>query len=105
MDPKNTPKWVNSIVREETNEWPVKVGTIYRNQNTKGEWAEYKVVVITSTMFEFVSTSSTYHVQYTVKSLTPDTAELEYFEWMEEGDIPEPFTLASLQKLKSILES
>ena len=35
VDPQNTPKWVESIVVEKTNEWPVIVGSIYRSQNNQ----------------------------------------------------------------------
>lgn len=34
---------VESIVVEETKEWPSRLGTIYRNQNDKGKWTEYKL--------------------------------------------------------------
>lgn len=104
LDPKNTPKWINSIVVEETNEWPVRVGTIYRNQNRKGEWAEYKVVALSPVMFEFASTSSTYHVRYTC---TPnnDRTDLEYCEWMGGEGLLEPFSMDSLQELKLVLEN
>lgn len=106
LDPKNTPKWVDSFVSEETNEWPPRVGTIYRSQNTDGVWSEYKVVALQPpTMFEFQSATSSYHVRYTLRPITADTTELEYFEWMEEGELPEPFTLDILQKIKLALES
>lgn len=31
IDPKNTPSWVDFIEHEETSEWPVRLGTVYRN--------------------------------------------------------------------------
>ncbi len=105
LNPKNTPLWVESIVHEETNEWPVKVGTIYKNKNPQGEWGEYSVVTLKDNqVFEFLKSDKNYHVRYTFKAMGEGLTELEYYEWVENGEIDGPFSMEPLNKLKSIME-
>lgn len=105
-DPTKTPLWVSSIVHEETNENPVKLGTIYKNKNTEGVWQEYEVTeFVKDKMFTFSSKSSTYHVRYTFTPIDENSCELEYYEWVDEGKLDDPFTMDNMEKLKEVIEN
>lgn len=105
IDPRNTPSWLDFVVKEETSEWPVRVGTIYRNQNKAGEWSEYRMTTfVPDQMFVLSKLDGSYSVQYTLRPLSDNTTELEYVETVERGEIAAPFTPDVLRKLKTVLE-
>ena len=54
-------------------------------------------------MFIMTNRQTGYHVKYT---LIPKNSgmELKYYEWVDKGELDEPFTIEPLQKLKSLLE-
>jgi hypothetical protein len=105
INPQNTPLWIKSIVHEETNEWPVKIGSIYKNKNLKGEWAEYVVINIEpNKVFELLSKDNNYHVRYFYKSISNNSSELEYHEWVDNGELDNPFPQGALGNLKRILD-
>lgn len=106
VNPKNTPLWLESIVREETSQWPIAVGTHYKNQNKTGVWGEYRVTALKENeLFELVSKDANYHVRYTHRTIDANSCELTYYEWVDKGDLEEPFTIEILQKLKSVIEN
>ena len=105
INPKNTPLWVDSIVSEEVNEKPTRIGTVYKNVNQNGIWTEYVITAFTQDkMFIFTTIDKNYHVKYTFTSLGENSTRLEYYEWVEKGEIQDPFSIDILKKLKAILE-
>lgn len=105
IDPNNTPLWLHSVVQEITSEWPIKVGAHYKNQSKDGIWGEYTVTALKENeLFELVSKDGNYHVRYTHQPIDEHSSELTYYEWVDHGDLAEPFTIDILQKLKEIVE-
>jgi len=106
IDPRNTPKWVDSIKYEEVDRWPVQVGTHYRNHGNNKVWSIYTVKSFEENKkFVFQKNDNNYSVRYVFTPLAKDKTRLEYFEWVEKGNLEEPFTMEILEKLKSILEN
>jgi hypothetical protein len=104
-NPKNTPLWVGSVIEEQTNEWPVKVSSVYKNTSDGVNWSEYIVSKFEKDkIFVFDKIDSSYHVQYTFVPLTDSQTELGYYEWVDEGNLENPFTMEILEKLKQIIE-
>jgi len=105
INPKNTPKWVHSIVIEETSEWPVKVGTIYRSKNKAGDWSELVLTAFEENkMFTLTKKENKYHVTYIFTPINPDLTELEYI-WVDNGELKETYIQTLVDNLKSVMES
>ena len=106
INPKNTPKWIESCDKEETSEWPVKVGTVYTNTIKKGEVFKFTMTeLVENDHFSMLGSDNNYHCRYTYRDLGNNTSELEYYEWMDHGELEGPFTQDILEKLKSVMES
>ncbi|MFH1971373.1 MAG: DUF3284 domain-containing protein [Patescibacteria group bacterium] len=106
-NPKNTPLWWDAVTVEETSEWPIKIGTTYRSQSKEsGDWSEFTVTDLKENeVFELTSKDGKYHVRYTHKPLGENSMELEYYEWVDEGELVDPYTMEILGKLKTAIEN
>ena len=103
INPDNTPKWVESIVTEKTSEWPVKLGSVYRNQDRAGEWSEYVLTVFEPNKTFTLTQSDGNYLRYTFTEPTENTTNLAY-EWV--GDELEESALREiLEKLKTVIEA
>ncbi len=104
-NPQNTPLWWDAVTQEETSDWPIKIGTTYRSQSKSGSWSEYTVTgLVDNELFELTSKDGRYHVRYTHRPVSQHSMELEYFEWVDSGELEDPYTLEILEKLKVAIE-
>lgn len=105
-NPKNTPLWWDAVTVEETSDWPIKIGTTYRSQSkASGNWSELFVSDLKENeIFELTSKDGRYHVRYTHKPIDENSMGLEYYEWMDEGELEDPYTMEILGKLKTAIE-
>ncbi len=106
ITPPNSKLWINSIKQEKTNEFPIRVGTVYKLQDEKGTWSEVTVTAIKENEFvEWISKDKNYHCRYTYKPIDDNTTKLIYNEWTKKGKLAEPFTFKTLETLKFVLEN
>jgi len=103
-NPQNTHLWIPSISVEVADEYPPKINTRYKNRGESDNWDEYKVVEIKeSEVFILSDLDENYFVKYTYRKLDENKTEMEYFEWMTNGELSKPFTESILGNLKKII--
>ncbi len=105
INPKNTNLWVPGMVKEETNESKIRLGTEYRNVDKMGKWTKYVVTAfVPDRIFEMEQIDSPYRVRYTYEPLEANKTRLTYFEWVRKGFLEGPFEISVLAGLKRLLE-
>ena len=105
-NPKNTSLWIDSIIEEVLEGYPPMVGSVYKNRGEDSEWDSYKVLEFEQNkIFTLGDLDRNYHVRYTYVDLGDDRTEMEYFEWIKDGDLSKPFTEDILLKLKEVIEN
>lgn len=105
INPKNTHLWVSWIKEENTDEYPPKIGTHYNNRWDTPVRDSYKVSEFEQDkLFTLSDMDENYHVRYTFTTI-PGGIEMEYFEWMTNGDLSNPYEQKVLEKLKLIMEN
>jgi uncharacterized protein YndB with AHSA1/START domain len=104
INPANTPQWVEPVTLEQTNEWPVKVGSVYRSQNRAGEWSELTVTELEVNAVFCLGKADGSRMRYEFTSIDTSTTKLDY-TWASNGTLDEQFLTSVLTKLKAVLES
>ena len=104
-NPKNTHLWIPCIEEEISEEYPPKIGTVYKNRRADSVWNTYKVVEFElDKLFTLTCEDESYSVRYTYREIDEKTTEMVYFELVHEGELEEPFTKEIFQGLKDIME-
>ncbi len=103
--PSNTPAWIDSIVSEQVEGGVVGLGARYTNEDKGGNINTYEVSRYEiNRIFELHSVPPSYGVRYAYMPISDIETELEYFEWMDDGELKSPFEQKNLENLKRVLE-
>lgn len=105
INPENTPKWVDGIVAEETNESPTRLGTLYKNQDRDGNWSEFEITDFEDgKMFELTKRDDNHHVRTKIIPISDYSCRLEYCVWVELGEVSDRFTKDAVQEILNQLK-
>ncbi len=106
-NPKNTPEWIYWMKEEKVNSYPVNLGTEYSNTKDGISWTTYTCTIFEENKkFELQEKNSSYKVVYIYEEISNTETKITYHEWMTDGShLSEPFNIASLEKLKKVLET
>ncbi len=97
---------VPQIMEESSNKYPPAIGTIYKNRGRALAWTQYTVIEFEKdAVFALRASDNNYFVRYTYKKLSETETEMQYLEWVSEGEIESPFTQEILQGLKELMET
>lgn len=102
ITPPNVKSWATGFIDEKTNEWPIKVGTIYTEY--KDDNTSFKIIVTDYKKRDYIewkTEDGNYHVRYTFTLIDQNITQLEY---VETGEVDKPFTQETLEKLKKVIE-
>ncbi len=106
VTPPNSTLWIPDIVDEKIDTPSVIEGTVYDLTDKKGLVSKVVVSRIKKNEYvEWVSSDRSYHCRYTYTLINEQTTKLEYYEWDDNKDLAEPFTIKVLEQLKKVLES
>lgn len=106
ITPPNSTKWIPDVIKEETNEWPIQEGTVYTLLTKTGHTFKVNVSEFKNNkLVEWISSDNKFHCRYSYRPIDEKSSELEYYEWVDQGELEEPFTLTVLNKLKSVIEN
>ena len=104
INPANTPRWVAAITHEEASNWPVRGGTVYRNQRSDGIWAEYLVATYEpDKQFVLHQMKDGFSVGYDLQPTGENTMTLTYSIWNEDGNLPATLKLEDMQNILNML--
>ncbi len=106
INPQNTPRWIDFIVEETIDGKEIQLGTRYTNRDKEGKINLYEVTRFENEkVFELQSVPPQYTVAYTYTPISDTETELEYFEWIDSGELSSPFPMSAMQKLKEVMEA
>lgn len=104
-NPKNSPKWMDFIVYEESSDYPPKVGTSYRNKDTDGQWYDYEVTAVEKDkLFELSQAEWGFHVRYTLTPVGANSTKFDFHEWVDKDELDELEKQETLERLKKVIE-